>query len=64
MEKAKKLDELPTEILLHIFDFIPNRWSLSSVCWDFYEIICEIEREKFVMKLIDVNERLYLFCKN
>lgn len=54
MDGAKNLDELPTEILLHIFDYIPNKWNLSLVCWDFYEIICEIEREKFVIKLIDV----------
>lgn len=55
METTKRLVDLPIEVLLHIFDYIPSRWNLSLVCWNFYEIICEIEKENFAMKLIDVS---------
>lgn len=50
-----KLDELPSEVLRNIFKFVPNRWNLALVCWDFYEVVCEVERELFVMKLTDVS---------
>lgn len=49
------MEDFPIEILLHIFGFIPNKWSLSLACWKFYEIICETEKEKFCLKLIDVS---------
>lgn len=55
MNASKKLDELPTEVLLEIFNYVPNRWNLTLVCWDFYEIVCEVERERFSMNLTDVS---------
>lgn len=58
MNDSKKLDELPTEILLEIISYVPSRWNLSLVCWKFYEIVCEIEREEFCMKLVDVSRAI------
>lgn len=59
MSKSKPLDELPVEILLHIFGFIPNKWNLSLVCWKFYEIVAETEKGKFCLKLIDVSFEIF-----
>lgn len=59
MKSVEKLNDLPTEILFKIFDYIPNRWNLSLVCWDFYEIVCEIEKNQFCFKLIDVSCCIY-----
>lgn len=58
MDDPKKLDELPTEILLEIISYVPSRWNVSLVCWKFYDIVCEIEREEFCMKLIDVSRAI------
>ena len=52
---VKSIQELPCEVILHIFKFIPNRWNLSMVCCDFYDLVCEVERNKFSLKLIDVS---------
>lgn len=60
MKSVEKLDDLPNEILFKIFDFIPNRWNLSLVSWDFYEIVCEIEKNQFCFKLIDVSRCNYI----
>lgn len=53
--ETTNLEALPTELLIEIFRYVPNRWNLSLVCWNFYEIVCEIEKEKFILKLIDVS---------
>lgn len=58
MGETKFLVDFSVEILLHIFGFIPNKWNLSLVCWKFYEIVCNIEREQFCLKLIDVSSSL------
>lgn len=60
MKSVEKLDDLPTEMLFKIFSYIPNRWNLSLVCWDFYEIVCEIEKNQFCFKLIDVSRCIHI----
>jgi F-box-like len=55
MDNARSLETLPSEVLLHIFSFIPNRTNLSYVCLDFYDLVCEIEKNKFRLKLTDVS---------
>lgn len=51
----KSIQELPFEVLVHIFKFLPNRWNISIVCSEFYDVVCAIERNKFSLKLIDVS---------
>lgn len=46
---------LPTEILIKIFQHVPNRWNLSLVNWTFYDLMCRIEAYKYRLKLIDVS---------
>lgn len=51
MEMEKKMLDLPDEVLLVIFSFVPNRFKASQVCHKFYELVCEIDKNKFVMKI-------------
>ncbi|CRK91355.1 CLUMA_CG005028, isoform A [Clunio marinus] len=56
MNSVTNLTELPIEILLKIFKYVGNRWNLSTVSLQFYDIVCEIEKEKFCLKLIDIKD--------
>lgn len=56
------LEDLPIEILINIIKRVKNRWNLSLVNWNFYELCCQIEANRFRIKLIDV--RKYLKDKN
>lgn len=49
------LSALPEEVLVKIFKNIKNRWNLAQVCWKFYGIICDVEKNNFILKLIDVS---------
>lgn len=55
MQNFEKLELFPSEILLEIVNHVPVRWSLSLVSFKFYEIVCEIERNKFCLTIVDVS---------
>ncbi|KAG5684057.1 hypothetical protein PVAND_013306 [Polypedilum vanderplanki] len=50
------LKVLPTEILIKIFTLVGNRYYLSLVNSEFYDIVCKIEENKFQLKLIDIDD--------
>lgn len=43
--------KIPDEALMKILSFVPNRMNISSVCKKFYELICEIDRNQYKMKV-------------
>lgn len=47
------ISQLPTELLMNIFEYIPNRCNLSLVCLKFYEIICKIEQNIYQISIKD-----------
>lgn len=49
------LELFPAEILLEIVRLVPVRWNLSLVSLKFYEIVCDIERNKFCLTINDVS---------
>lgn len=57
MEDLSLIEILPEEILWKIIEMVPNRWNLSLVNRNFYEICCKIEAFHFKMKLIDVSKQ-------
>lgn len=52
---VNSLSDLPYEVLVKVFNYVENRWNLAQVCWKFYEIVCDVERNNLILKLIDVN---------
>lgn len=56
MEELSFIEMLPVEILIKIIEVVPNRWNLSMVNKNFYELCCEIDAFQFKMKLIDVSK--------
>ncbi|CRK91005.1 CLUMA_CG004693, isoform A [Clunio marinus] len=48
-----RLDNLPIEILMNIFSYVPDKWNLSQVCRYFYEIICKVERKSHKLNISD-----------
>lgn len=57
--RAITLDQLPPEVLMEIFSHVPNRFNLSLVCSDFYDLVCEIDDFHYRLKIIDVSQVLY-----
>lgn len=45
------LMQFPDEILLNILSFVPKRFEVATVCKKFYELICEIDRNKYVLTI-------------
>lgn len=54
IHKSVNLEDFPLEILINIVDRVTNRWNLSLVNWKFYELCCQIEANRFRIKLTDV----------
>lgn len=52
------------EILINIVDRVTNRWNLSLVNWKFYELCCNIEANRFRIRLIDVRKFDYKIVIN
>lgn len=51
MEINRNLLSMPNEVLLHILRFIPNRFIVSQVSKKFYELVCKLEKNRFILKL-------------
>lgn len=51
-QRIENIVELPTEMLHRILSFVPNRFNVSLVCRRMYEVVCAVERNKFVLKTI------------
>ena len=43
--------DLPDNVLEKILGFLPNRMDVATVCKKFYELICQIEKNKYKMKI-------------
>lgn len=63
MNTEKKLLDLPTEVLMKIFSYVPNKVPLKFTGLDVYKIICKIEQNKFRLVIKDVQE-LKIVIKN
>lgn len=44
---------LPDEILIYILSMVPKKRKMSEVCWTFYELTCELERNRCVLRIKD-----------
>lgn len=58
--------KFPNELVIHIFQYIPERWSLSLVCKHFYEVVCTIEKnsQKILLndeKFVSITSNLFSF---
>lgn len=42
---------VPNEVLLHILNFVDNRWNFAMTCKKFYELTCSIEKNARPLKL-------------
>jgi F-box-like len=49
------IEKLPTELLINIFKYIPDRWSISLVSRLFYEVVCKIEQNIYEISIQDKN---------
>jgi len=56
MDEVVNILDLPDEMLLKILTCVPNRYEASLSCQRFYEMICVIETNKFVMKVLKQKE--------
>lgn len=43
MNSQQHILGLPNEVLVEIFQYVPNKMPLKLVCQDFYKIICRME---------------------
>lgn len=50
----KQLNDLPIEVLMEIFDFVPNKVPLKFTCLDFCKIVNKIETKQFKLVIKDV----------
>lgn len=53
MDKLENIINLPSEVLVKIVKFVPNKTPLKLVCKYFYEIICHIEVKTSRIKIYD-----------
>lgn len=42
---------LPKEVIRNIISYIPNHWNLAHTCKTMYEILCDIEKFKHIIKI-------------
>lgn len=54
MGAEKQLLDLPTEVLMKIFSYVPNKVPLKFTGLDVYKIICKIEQNKLRLVIKDV----------
>lgn len=54
MDSKKYLNDLPPEVLMEIFEFVPNKDPLKHTCPDFCKIISKIETKQFRLVIKDV----------
>lgn len=50
-----KILQLPTEVLLEIFGYLPERWDVSLACQSFYEVVCKLEMNSLCLSVKDDN---------
>lgn len=50
---------LPNELLMAIFEFIPERWNIAATCRQFYQVVCAIEKNLYKVVLTD--EKMVIF---
>jgi len=53
MDETVNILDLPDEMLLKILNDVPNRYEASLTCQRFYEMVCVIEANKFVMNAVE-----------
>lgn len=42
--------QLPDEVLRYVLSFIPYRFEVSQVCKKFYELVCDMDKNKYMLK--------------
>lgn len=47
----KNLMDLSDLVLMEVLKFVPNRFEVALVCKKFYELICDIEKNRYKMKI-------------
>lgn len=53
---AATILQLPTELLIKLFEYIPERWSIALVCRQFYEVLCKVDKKSY--KLVVRDEKM------
>lgn len=43
--------QLPDEVLRYVLSFIPYRFEVSQVCKKFYELVCDMDKNKYMLKV-------------
>lgn len=51
MADKKGLTDMPLKIIRKIVNYVPNRWNLSCTCKNIYEIVCDVEKFKYLLKI-------------
>lgn len=39
--------QLPNELLMKVFEYVPCLWNVSMVCRQFYEVLCKVEMNAY-----------------
>lgn len=52
-ESINYFKSLPAELVIKIFEYLPDRWNVSLVCRGFYEFSCIIERNFYKLAIND-----------
>lgn len=60
MEMTKNLLTLPEEILMEILSFVQNRFEAAQVCMKFYELICELDRNRYKLRILRLKKKVNL----
>lgn len=56
MQSSRHPFALPTEVLMEIFSYVPNKKPLKLTCAGLYETICKLEEQKLRLVLKDVRK--------
>lgn len=49
--KIYNILELPEEVIREILLYVPNRFNVATSCNLFYELVCNIERDLYKLKI-------------
>lgn len=57
MDWPKNILNLPSELLMEIIKYVPNKTVLKLTSKKFFQIVCKIEIKKFRLVIKDVSKR-------
>lgn len=59
MDQVSSILNLPNDVLMDIFDYVPNKKLLSLTCKHFYKIICKLEANRLPIAISDDKVRIF-----